>query len=33
VKIKKINEEKKADGLKVKTNVKAGPADQIALCG
>ena len=32
-KIEQIKEDKKAEGLKVKTNVKAGPADQIALCG
>jgi hypothetical protein len=32
-KIEEIKEDKKAEGLKVKTRVKAGPADQIALCG
>jgi hypothetical protein len=36
MKIKKIDEkqvEKKENGLKVKTRLKAGPADDIAVCG
>lgn len=34
-KIEQIKEENKkpVEGLKVKTRVKAGPADEIALCG
>ena len=32
-KIEQIKEDKKNEGLKVKTNLKAGDASQIAVCG